>query len=119
MYNIFFFRNYKLIHKNLLRWAKEHRQWTPQQWCAIQWSDEARFEVCVELLLPVMEECLTSGQDFVFQQGGAACHTSKKAIKWMEENNVPLLKWVSSSSDLSPIETLWHEINKNFSRNKK
>ncbi|CAH1955819.1 unnamed protein product [Acanthoscelides obtectus] len=53
-----------------------------------------------ELLLPVMEECLTSGQDFVFQQDGAACHTSKKAIKWMEENNVPLLKW-------------------NFSRNKK
>ncbi|CAH1990411.1 unnamed protein product [Acanthoscelides obtectus] len=47
-----------------------------------------------------------SGQDFVFQQDGAACHTSQKAIKWMEENNVPLLKWVSSSPDLSPIETL-------------
>ncbi|CAH2001050.1 unnamed protein product [Acanthoscelides obtectus] len=26
-------------------------------------------------------------------QDGAACHSSKKAIKWMEENNVPLLKW--------------------------
>ncbi|CAH2003856.1 unnamed protein product [Acanthoscelides obtectus] len=64
-----------------------------------------------ESLLPVMEECLTSGQDFVFQQDGAACHT-KKAIKWMEENNVPLLKWVSSSPDLSPIETLWHEMKK-------
>ncbi|CAH1998920.1 unnamed protein product [Acanthoscelides obtectus] len=61
-------------------------------------------------LLPVMEECLTS--DFVFQQDGAACHTSKKAIKWMEENNEPLLKWVSSSPDLSPIETLWHEMKK-------
>ncbi|CAH1994990.1 unnamed protein product [Acanthoscelides obtectus] len=94
-------------------WAKEHRQWTPQQLCAIQWSDEARFEVCIEeSLLPVMAECLTSGQDFVFQQDGAACHTSKKAIKWMEENNVPLLKWVSSSLDLSPFETLWHEMKK-------
>ncbi|CAH2005525.1 unnamed protein product [Acanthoscelides obtectus] len=40
-----------------------------------------------ESLLPVMEECLTSGLDFVFQKDGAACHTSKKAIKWMEENN--------------------------------
>ncbi|CAH2015811.1 unnamed protein product [Acanthoscelides obtectus] len=30
----------------------------------------------------------------------------------MEENNVPLLKWVSSSPDLSPIETLWHEMKK-------
>ncbi|CAH1988546.1 unnamed protein product [Acanthoscelides obtectus] len=74
-------------------WAKEHRQWAPQQWCAIQWSDEARFEVFVEeSLLPVMEECLISGQDFVFQQDGAACHTSKKAIKWVEEHHVPLLK---------------------------
>ncbi|CAH1982732.1 unnamed protein product [Acanthoscelides obtectus] len=63
-----------------------------------------------EWLLPVMEECLTSGQDFVFQQDGAACYTSKKAIKWMEENNVPFLKWVSSSPHLSPIETLWHEM---------
>ncbi|CAH1971996.1 unnamed protein product [Acanthoscelides obtectus] len=50
--------------------------------------------------------------NFVYQQDGAACHTSKKAIKWMEENNVPLLKWVSSSPDLSPIETLWHEMKK-------
>ncbi|CAH1960743.1 unnamed protein product [Acanthoscelides obtectus] len=51
-----------------------------------------------ESLLPVMEEYLTSGQDFVFQQ---------------DENNVPFLKWVSSSPDLSPIETLWHEMKKN------
>ncbi|CAH2015936.1 unnamed protein product, partial [Acanthoscelides obtectus] len=65
-----------------------------------------------ESLLPVMEECLTSGQDFVFQQDGAACRTSKKAIKWIEENNEPLFKWVSSSPDLSPIETLWHEMKK-------
>ncbi|CAH1975825.1 unnamed protein product [Acanthoscelides obtectus] len=77
---------------------------------------EKRAQKCIEeqeeSLLPVMEECLTSGQDFVFQQDGAACHTSKKTIKWIEENNVPLLKWVSSSPDLSPIETLWHEIKK-------
>ncbi|CAH1961298.1 unnamed protein product [Acanthoscelides obtectus] len=62
-----------------------------------------------ESLLPVMEECLTSGQDFVSARW---CHTSKKAIKWIEENNVPLLKWVSSTPDLSPIETLWHEMKK-------
>ncbi|CAH1979886.1 unnamed protein product [Acanthoscelides obtectus] len=28
----------------------------------------------------------------------------------MEENNVPLLKWVSSSPGLSLIESLWHEM---------
>lgn len=58
------------------------------------------------------EKCLTSGKDFVFQQDGAACHTSKKALKWMEDYNVPLLEWVSSSPDLSPIETLWHAMKK-------
>ena len=26
----------------------------------------------------------------------------------MLENNIPVLKWASSSPDLSPIETLWH-----------
>lgn len=159
--------------KNRLRWSKEHKNWTTEQWRAVQWSDEARFEVCVgdsrsrvirrkneafhsdclkrkvkypaslmvwgsmsskgvgklnfiegivntekyldileESLLPVMEQYLTSGQDFLFQQDGAACHTSKRALKWMEDFNVPLLEWISSSPDLSPIETLWHEMKK-------
>ncbi|CAH1982235.1 unnamed protein product [Acanthoscelides obtectus] len=81
--------------------------------CFENWFE--RMQLCINLqesLLPVVEECLTSGQDFAFQQDGAACHTSKKAIKWMEENSVPLLKWVSSSPNLSPIETLWHEMKK-------
>lgn len=30
-----------------LRWAKEYRNWSKDQWDAVQWSDEARFEVCV------------------------------------------------------------------------
>ncbi|CAH1994251.1 unnamed protein product [Acanthoscelides obtectus] len=76
------------------------------------WIQANILAILEESLLPVMEECLTSGQDFVFQQDGATCYTSKKAIRWMEENNVPFLKWVSSSPDLSPIETLWHEMKK-------
>lgn len=69
-------------------------------------------DILQESLLPVMEEHLTSGQDFIFQQDGAACHTSKRALKWMEDHGIPLLEWVSSSPDLSPIETLWHEMKK-------
>nr|CAI5839093.1 unnamed protein product [Callosobruchus analis] len=45
-------------------------------------------------------------------QGGAACHKSKNALKWFSENNISLLEWVSSSPDLSPIETPWHEMKK-------
>lgn len=69
-------------------------------------------DILEESLLPVMEEHLTSGQDFVFQQDGAGCHTSKKSLKWMEDYGIPLLGWVSNSPDLSPIETLWREMKK-------
>ncbi|CAH1973393.1 unnamed protein product [Acanthoscelides obtectus] len=121
---------HEMKKKNRLRWAKEHRQWLKFPAFILVWGSMSSkgvgklhfidgnvdtnkyLAILDESLLPVMEECLTSGQDFVFQQDGAACHTSKKAIKWMEENNVPLLKWVSSSPDLSPIETLWHEMKK-------
>lgn len=65
-----------------------------------------------ECLLSTMEETLNSGEDFIFQQDGAACHTSKRALKWFQDNNIPLLEWVSSSPDLSPIETLWHKMKK-------
>lgn len=65
-----------------------------------------------ESLLPTMEETLVSGEEFIFQQDGASCHTSKTALKWFSDNTIPLLEWVSSSPDLSPIETLWHEMKK-------
>ncbi|CAH1969142.1 unnamed protein product [Acanthoscelides obtectus] len=93
-------------------WNKCFLNWFERMQMCINRHTNKYLSILEESLLPVMEECLTSGQDFVFQQDGAACHTSKKVIKWMEENNVPLLKWVSSSPDLSPIETLWHEMKK-------
>ncbi|KAF2883532.1 hypothetical protein ILUMI_22648 [Ignelater luminosus] len=36
-----------LQKQNRFRWAKQHKNWTPQQWHAVQWSDESRLEVCV------------------------------------------------------------------------
>lgn len=63
-------------------------------------------------LKPTMEECRKAGLEFVFQQDGAACHTAKKVRNWLSENDIPLLRWVSSSPDLSPIETLWHVMKK-------
>ncbi|KAF2891363.1 hypothetical protein ILUMI_14810 [Ignelater luminosus] len=65
-----------------------------------------------ESLLPLMEKYLTSGQDFIFQQDGAACHAPKQSLKWQDDYSIPLLEWVSGSPDLSPIETLWHEMKK-------
>lgn len=62
--------------------------------------------------MPTKDKSLTSGNDFVFQQDGAACHVSKRSLQWFTDNSIPLLKWVSSSPDLSPIETLWHIMKK-------
>lgn len=63
-------------------------------------------------LKPQIEEMRLNDIECIFQQDGAACHTAKKVKAWMIENNISLLKWTSSSPDLSPIETLWHIMKK-------
>lgn len=63
-------------------------------------------------LIPSIETLKTRENDYIFQQDGAACHTAKRVKEWMLQNNIPILDWVSSSPDLSPIETLWHIMKK-------
>lgn len=65
-------------------------------------------------LKPKIEELRLQNIECIFQQDGAACHTAKKVKDWMLRNNISLLKWTSSSPDLSPIETLWHIMKKNL-----
>jgi len=43
----------------------------------------------------------------IFQQDNDPKHTSKKAKKWMKDNNITLLDWPAQSPDLSPIEHQW------------
>lgn len=65
-----------------------------------------------ESFLPSIEICKAAEDEFIFQQDGAPCHTAKSIKTWLEEHNIPVLKWTSSSPDLSPIETLWHNMKK-------
>jgi hypothetical protein len=44
---------------------------------------------------------------WIFQQDGAPCHTSQKALDWIEENCDLLSGWPANSPDLNPIELLW------------
>jgi transposase len=44
---------------------------------------------------------------WVFQQDGATCHTSEKAMEWIEGNCDVIADWPANSPDLSPIELLW------------
>lgn len=73
----------------------------------------AKYKIILqEQLLPSIEMIQLPEGGFIFQQDGAACHTANTVKSWFEEMNIPVLKWPSSSPDLSPIETLWHQMKK-------
>lgn len=63
-------------------------------------------------LLPSIKKLENKYGEYTFQQDGASCHTSKSTITWLRSHGLQPMYWPSSSPDLSPIETLWHEMKK-------
>jgi len=67
-------------------------------------------------LLPSLEESGIDEEEVIFQQDNDPKHTSKKAKKWMEDNNITLLDWPAQSPDLSPIEHQWVYIKRELTK---
>jgi len=57
-----------------------------------------------EHMLSSLEESGIPEEEVIFQQDNDPKHTSKKAKKWMKDNNITLLDWPAQSPDISPIE---------------
>jgi transposase len=47
-----------------------------------------------------------------FQQDGASFHKAKSTHQWFSDRKIPLFPHPANSPDLSPIETVWHELKK-------
>ncbi len=62
-------------------------------------------ETIRQYLLPFLKK--NPETDYIFQQDGVPCHTSKMMKQFFEDDEIMLLEWAAQSLDLNPIEHVW------------
>jgi hypothetical protein len=72
-------------------------------------------EILEDGMLESFEKLEMEEEERIYQQDNDPKHTSKRAKKWLEDNNIQVLEWPAQYPDLNPIETCEIILNLNFS----
>jgi hypothetical protein len=68
-----------------------------------------RDDILNNIVLPFLHQ---RSFDYVFQHDHARCHVASVCQYFLNQNHIRVLPWSALSSDLSPIEHLWDEVQK-------
>jgi len=98
--------------------------WGCIEWNGVEHLAEVKERMDADQYVAILEKHMPSSleesgipeEKVIFQQDNNPKHTSKKAKKWIKNNNITLLDWPAQSPDLNPIEHQWVHLKKKLAK---